>query len=142
MESVTYSLFISMFEDISEGLKTVVRHYKAGNINWPLAIYVTLVHAAGLIGLSYVTTCHKYTLLFAFALWPISSIGITAGSHRLWAHRSYKATLPVRIFLMLAASIANQGSIWHWARDHRVHHKHSEVRLLKTLYHSCKVSNF
>jgi stearoyl-CoA desaturase (Delta-9 desaturase) len=30
---------------------------------------------------------------------------------------------------MLSNSIANQGSIWHWARDHRVHHKHSEVGL-------------
>jgi hypothetical protein len=28
---------------------------------------------------------------------------------------------------MLCNSIANQGSIWHWSRDHRVHHKHSEV---------------
>ena len=28
---------------------------------------------------------------------------------------------------MLLASIANQGSIWHWSRDHRVHHKHSET---------------
>jgi len=28
---------------------------------------------------------------------------------------------------MLCNSIANQGSIWHWARDHRVHHKHSET---------------
>ena len=28
---------------------------------------------------------------------------------------------------MLINSIANQGSIYHWARDHRVHHKHSET---------------
>jgi stearoyl-CoA desaturase (delta-9 desaturase) len=57
----------------------------------------------------------------------ISGLGITAGCHRLWAHRSYSATLPLRIFLMLANSIANQGSIYHWSRDHRVHHKHSET---------------
>jgi len=49
------------------------------------------------------------------------------GVHRLWSHRSYEAALPVRVFLMLANSIANQGSIYHWARDHRVHHKHSET---------------
>ena len=28
---------------------------------------------------------------------------------------------------MIANSIANQGSIWHWARDHRTHHFHSET---------------
>merc|ERR1712086_1235837 len=33
----------------------------------------------------------------------------------------------VRCFLMLANSIANQGTIFHWARDHRVHHKHTET---------------
>ena len=57
-------------------------------------------------------------------------LGITAGAHRLWAHRSYKASFPLRVILMLSNSIANQGSIWHWARDHRVHHKHTEVSKL------------
>ena len=28
---------------------------------------------------------------------------------------------------MIVNSIANQGSIWHWARDHRTHHFHSET---------------
>jgi stearoyl-CoA desaturase (delta-9 desaturase) len=28
---------------------------------------------------------------------------------------------------MLSNSMANQGSIWHWDRDHRVYHKHSET---------------
>ncbi len=56
-----------------------------------------------------------------------SGIGITVGAHHLWSHRSYSAALPVRVFLMLCNSIANQGSILHWARDHRVHHKHSET---------------
>ena len=29
--------------------------------------------------------------------------------------------------MMLINSMANQGSIYHWSRDHRVHHKHSET---------------
>ena len=57
----------------------------------------------------------------------ISGFGITVGVHRLWSHRSYEAAFPVRLFLMLANSIANQGSIFHWARDHRVHHKYTET---------------
>lgn len=28
--------------------------------------------------------------------------------------------------MMLINSMANQGSIYHWSRDHRVHHKYSE----------------
>jgi len=67
------------------------------------------------------------TLGFAFALWPISALGITAGSHRLWAHKSYEAHWSVRLFLMLISSMAHQGSIYHWARDHRTHHIHSDT---------------
>merc|ERR1711871_601660 len=82
---------------------------------------------AGFVGLFTIPSCHPYTLLWALILWPITGMGITAGVHRLWSHRSYKATFPLRVFLMLLNTIANQGSIWHWARDHRVHHKHSET---------------
>ncbi|CAN0547966.1 unnamed protein product, partial [Laminaria digitata] len=56
-----------------------------------------------------------------------SGVGITGGVHRLWAHRSYDAHWSVRVFMMLINSMANQGSIYHWSRDHRVHHKHSET---------------
>jgi hypothetical protein len=35
-------------------------------------------------------------------------LGITAGTHRLWAHRSYKAKWPLRAFLMLMHTLAFQ----------------------------------
>lgn len=38
----------------------------------------------------------------------ISGLGITAGAHRLWSHRSYKASLPLKIFLSFANSMAFQ----------------------------------
>jgi stearoyl-CoA desaturase (Delta-9 desaturase) len=115
-----------MISTITDSLKTVSFHYRTGNLNYPMIIYISLVHIAALIGLFTLQRCQWQTLLWAFILWPISGLGITAGAHRLWAHRSYKATFPLRVFLMLCNSIANQGSIYHWSRDHRVHHKHSE----------------
>ena len=114
---------------IADSYKTAAMHYKQNNLNWPMVIYLSLAHVAGVIGLFSLQYCHRYTLLWTFILWPITGLGITGGAHRLWAHRSYKATFPLRVFLMLVNSMANQGSIWHWSRDHRVHHKYSEVRL-------------
>eukprot|EP00392_Amoebophrya_sp_AT5.2_P008831 g8859.t1 len=73
------------------------------------------------------TTVQWQTLLFALLLWPISGLGITAGAHRLWSHRSYDAHAITRFFLMICNSMANQGSIYHWARDHRTHHMHSDT---------------
>lgn len=57
----------------------------------------------------------------------MSGLGITAGAHRLWAHRAYKATLPLKILLTTFNTIAFQDCAIHWARDHRVHHKYSET---------------
>ncbi|KAK7249851.1 fatty acid desaturase [Aureococcus anophagefferens] len=102
-------------------------HWKAGNMNYPMGIYISLCHYWAVIGLFRVTSCMLPTLLWAYILWPITGLGITAGVHRLWSHRSYEAGKVVRCTLMLFNSIANQGSIYHWARDHRVHHKHSET---------------
>jgi len=57
----------------------------------------------------------------------ITGIGVTAGMHRLWTHRSYKAKTPYRFLLMILASMSNQGTIYHWCRDHRMHHKFSDT---------------
>ena len=38
----------------------------------------------------------------------LGNLGITAGSHRLWSHRSYKAKWPLRVLLCAFASIAGQ----------------------------------
>ncbi|KAG5334260.1 ACOD desaturase, partial [Acromyrmex heyeri] len=40
----------------------------------------------------------------------VAIIGITAGSHRLWSHRSYKAKWPMRLILMIFQTIAFQVS--------------------------------
>lgn len=47
------------------------------------------------------------------------AIGVTGGSHRLWAHSAYKAKLPLRCMLMIMQTIAFQNCIWEWVRDHR-----------------------
>jgi stearoyl-CoA desaturase (delta-9 desaturase) len=43
--------------------------------------------------------------------------GITAGYHRLWAHKSYSASLPLEVFLALVGGASIEGSIRWWSRD-------------------------
>jgi stearoyl-CoA desaturase (delta-9 desaturase) len=57
-------------------------------------------------------------------LLALNEIAITAGYHRLWAHRSYQASKPLQIFWMLFGAMALQNSILVWASMHRVHHRH------------------
>jgi stearoyl-CoA desaturase (Delta-9 desaturase) len=61
-------------------------------------------------------------VLIAVALWFITGLSITAGYHRLFSHRAYKASWPVRLFFALAGAMPVEGSILDWAKDHRFHH--------------------
>jgi len=97
------------------------------NANRPMCAYLLIVHTLAVMALGYITSCKWETLLFTFVIAELSGLGITGGAHRLWSHRSFKAHWTVRFFLMLCNSIANQGTIYHWSRDHRVHHKYSET---------------
>lgn len=90
--------------------------------------YLGFVHLWAFIGLFTAVPYASYkTHLFCFFLHTLFGLGITAGAHRLWSHRSYKAHWSVETFLMLCNCGANQGSVWHWSRDHRVHHRYSDT---------------
>ena len=57
------------------------------------------------------------------------SIGITAGYHRLWAHRAYNASKPLQYALAMAGAGAVEGSIKWWSRGHRAHHRYTDTGL-------------
>lgn len=95
---------------------------------WRNIILFAYLHVAAVYGLWLMLTSAQWaTGIFAMFLYEISGLGITAGAHRLWAHRSYKARVPLRLMLVIFNTIAFQDAAMHWARDHRVHHKYSET---------------
>ncbi|XP_063077833.1 acyl-CoA desaturase [Engraulis encrasicolus] len=96
-------------------------------IVWKNVILMSLLHVGAIYGISLIPSAASLTLAWSLLCFLISALGVTAGAHRLWSHRSYKATLPLRIFLATANSMAFQNDIFEWARDHRVHHKYSET---------------
>jgi len=57
----------------------------------------------------------------------LSGFGTTAGAHRLFAHKTYKAKTPLKILLIFFQSIAFQNSVYDWSRGHRVHHKYCDT---------------
>ncbi|XP_036237596.1 stearoyl-CoA desaturase 5 [Molothrus aeneus] len=96
-------------------------------IVWRNVVLMGLLHLGAVYALSLVPRAHILTLLWAYFCFLMTALGVTAGAHRLWSHRSYKAKLPLRIFLAAANSMAFQNDIYEWSRDHRVHHKYSET---------------
>ncbi|XP_067153159.1 stearoyl-CoA desaturase 5 [Apteryx mantelli] len=96
-------------------------------IVWRNVVLMGLLHLGAVYALSLVPRAQLLTLLWAYFCFLMTALGVTAGAHRLWSHRSYKAKLPLRIFLAAANSMAFQNDIYEWSRDHRVHHKYSET---------------
>lgn len=60
--------------------------------------------------------------VFAFMMvW--TGMGITAGYHRLFAHRAYKAHPIIQLFWLIGGTLAVQSSVFDWCAGHRVHHR-------------------
>lgn len=98
------------------------------SIKWPDLIAQLYIHIGCLYGLFLCVWSAQYkTSLFAFLTIIVSGLGITAGAHRLWSHRAYKATWPLRLLLVIMFTISGQRHVYVWALDHRVHHKYSET---------------
>ena len=97
-------------------------------IVWFNVFYMSLLHLFATYGV-YLAASHALykTLAWSVLLYLTGGLGVTAGAHRLWSHRSYKAKFPLRIFLMLMNCISGENSLYDWTRDHRVHHKFSET---------------
>ena len=58
----------------------------------------------------------------AAGFYLVSALGVTAGFHRYFTHRAFKANRGLRIGLAIAGSLALQGDVISWTADHRRHH--------------------
>ncbi|XP_076875674.1 stearoyl-CoA desaturase 5-like [Brachyhypopomus gauderio] len=96
-------------------------------IVWRNVILMFLLHTGALYAIILIPKAHPFTWIWSYTCFIVTALGITAGAHRLWSHRSYRAKLPLRIFLAVANSMAFQNDIFEWSRDHRAHHKYSET---------------
>lgn len=69
---------------------------------------------------------HPRDVVLAFALYAVTGHGVTVGFHRMFTHRSFTPTRPLKIALGIAGSMAVEGSIVSWVANHRRHHMFSD----------------
>ncbi|KAL6268608.1 hypothetical protein P5V15_001740 [Pogonomyrmex californicus] len=97
-------------------------------IVWKNVVIFAYVHLAAIYGLYLCFFKAKYwTIIWFLGIVVASSLGTTAGAHRLWSHRFYKAKWPMKFILMIFQSASFQDDIYTWVRDHRVHHKFTDT---------------
>ncbi|KII91173.1 hypothetical protein PLICRDRAFT_37880, partial [Plicaturopsis crispa FD-325 SS-3] len=97
-------------------------------LNWLNVVILCVTPIIGIVG-AYHTKLRWQTALFSVFYYFVTGLGITAGYHRLWAHRSYNASKPLQYFLAIAGAGAVEGSIKWWSRGHRAHHRYTDTDL-------------
>ena len=65
-------------------------------------------------------------LVLAFSFYLFTGHGLSAGFHRLFSHRSFKAARWVKVTLAVAGSMAFEGSVIGWVANHRRHHAYTD----------------
>ncbi len=59
-----------------------------------------------------------------FLMFVLTSVSVTGGYHRLFSHKSYEASAPVKLFYLVFGAAAVENSLLKWASDHRYHHSY------------------
>lgn len=96
-------------------------------INWTNMLLFTLTPAAALTLVPLYGYFYGYELsewLFFVVMMGFCGLSITAGYHRMWSHKAYRAHPALRFIFALGGACALQNDIFHWASDHRRHHQH------------------
>lgn len=78
-------------------------------IVWRNVLIMSFLHIAGIYGwYSNIRYGKWQSIIWAYIVSVTGGIGILAGAHRLWTHRSYKAHWTVRLLLMFGQTLALQ----------------------------------
>lgn len=96
-------------------------------VNWFTSSFLVITFFVTLIGVPiYLVNFGLHWLLaLLFVFYSIATgMSITLGYHRLFAHKAFDATRPVKLFTLLFGAAAFEDSALDWASDHRQHHKH------------------
>ena len=103
---------------------------KTSRIDWPVALFLIITPAVAIASLIafclYWEVTWELVVLFA-CLSFASSVSITAGYHRLLAHRAYQARGWLKNLFLFFGAGAFQGSALKWVADHRIHHRHVDT---------------
>ena len=92
-------------------------------ICWTTVAGLMVVHVGGVVGLVWIFARPSWpTLVLAATLYAVCGVAMTAGYHRLFAHRTYRASAPVRWAMLVFAAATFQNSALSWSADHRAHH--------------------
>lgn len=103
---------------------------KIKNFNWGPGLFLIIYQTLLLTSLPFYFYYYSpsWTMVaFSVVLLYLTGLSITAGYHRLFAHRSYRANSWIEGIILFFGAMAGQGSALRWGFDHRLHHAHVDT---------------
>ncbi len=95
-----------------------------------IANVVVMLVPLGLVGLAawqaWGGALHWQDLVVLALTYLLTGLGITVGFHRLFTHRSFKTSAPLRALFAVLGSAAVEGPVIEWVANHRKHHQFSD----------------
>jgi len=71
-------------------------------------------------------TLHWQDVLVFWVMYLLTGFGVTVGFHRLFTHRSFKTSAPMRALFGVLGSASVEGPVIEWVAYHRRHHQFSD----------------
>jgi len=95
---------------------------------WGIFWFIAGYHLLLLLLLPFYILHFSWSSLLLFAVfYAIGGLSITAGYHRLFAHKSYSAKPWYESAVLTTSTLTFQCSALEWAFDHRLHHNHVDT---------------
>lgn len=110
---------------MAESFRQNLRRPQRGKLDYSVCAQFLFMHLACLLALW--TGVSAVAVVTCLALYVVRMFAITAGFHRLLAHRSYRTGRLFQFLLAFTATAAYQkGPLW-WSAHHRRHHLHTDT---------------
>ncbi|KAN0088013.1 hypothetical protein V8E55_006634 [Tylopilus felleus] len=120
--------FVSYIVKHQEALPPITWKNWYKELNWLHVFILVVPPTIGIFGAFY-TPLRIKTAIWLWVYSHIIGFGMSAGYHRLWSHRAYKATRTLEYVLAVLGAGAIEGSVAWWARNHRAHHRYTDTDL-------------
>jgi len=98
--------------------------------DWGNITFLALSPLIGILGTGiyvYFNGIHWLEIALFLTFYFMTGLSITAGYHRLFAHRSYDAHWSLKLFYLVFGAAALENTMLRWASDHRIHHKYVDT---------------
>lgn len=91
-----------------------------------VTIVIPFIGSVFAIALLRILDFGKVEIGLLVGMYALTTVGISVGFHRHFTHCTFKTNTTIRVILAILGSMAAQGPVIYWVKDHRRHHQYTD----------------